>query len=214
MDDRVTQLNGLRDALRAISGKEPAAADVQRLMALARVLGMRNDDGMLPILADLDTYHGIFSRLPAEMQASAKAAADGAAEQAKARINEAVAHLVPSVENAVARAAESTVGRVRGPVSLVRCGGGDDSGCRVRRRRARRRRVRDRRARCSRESQLDRRVRAAVLAGCACGSVCGDGNLVVLRGGGRQEIVDTARYGRPRHWSAAVEDRNGPVLAG
>ena len=118
MDNQVTQLNGLREALRAISGKEPAPADVQRLMALARVLGMRNDDGMLPILAVLDTYHGIFSRLPAEMQASAKAAADGAAEQARARINEAVAHLVPSVEYAVARAAESTVRRVHAARSL------------------------------------------------------------------------------------------------
>lgn len=118
MDDQVTQLNGLREALRAISGKEPAPTEVQRLMALARVLGMRNDDGMLPILAVLDTYHGIFSRLPAEMRASAKAAADGAAEQAKARINEAVAHLVPSVENAVARAAENTVRRVHAARSL------------------------------------------------------------------------------------------------
>ena len=86
MDNQVTQLNGLLEALRAISGKEPAPGDVQRLMALARVLGMRGDDGMLPILAVLDTYHGIFSRLPAEMQASAKAVADGAVEQAKARI--------------------------------------------------------------------------------------------------------------------------------
>ena len=118
MDNQVTQLNGLREALRAISGKEPAPADVQRLRALARVLGLRNDDGMLSILAVLDTYHGIFSRLPAEMRASAKAAADGAAEQAKARINEAVAHLVPSVENAVARAAENTVGRVHAARSL------------------------------------------------------------------------------------------------
>ena len=118
MDDQVRQLNGVREALRTISGKEPAPSDVQRLMALARVLGMRTDDGMLPILAVLDTYHGIFSRLPAEMQASAKAAADGAAEQAKARINEAVAHLVPSVENAVARAAENTVRRVHAARSL------------------------------------------------------------------------------------------------
>ena len=118
MDEQVTQLNGLREALRAISGKEPAPTEVQRLMALARVLGMRNDEGMLPILAVLDTYHGIFSRLPAEMRASAKAAADGAAEQAKARINEAVAHLVPSVENAVARAAENTVRRVHAARSL------------------------------------------------------------------------------------------------
>ena len=118
MDEQVTQLNSLREALRAISGKEPAPADVLRLMALARVLGMRNDDGMLPILAVLDTYHGIFSRLPAEMQVSARAAADGAAEQAKARVNEAVARLVPSVEDAVARAAESTVRRVHAARSL------------------------------------------------------------------------------------------------
>ena len=118
MDNQVTQLNGLREALRAISGKEPAPAEVQRLMALARVLGLRNDDGMLSILAVLDTCHGIFSRLPAEMEASVKAAADGAAEQAKARINEAVAHLVPFVENAVARAAENTVGRVHAARSL------------------------------------------------------------------------------------------------
>ena len=118
MDDQVTQLNGLRDALRAISGKEPAPADVQRLMALARVLGMRTDDGMLPILAVLDTYHGIFSRLPGEMRASAKAAADGAAEQAKARVTEAVAQLVPAVEHVVARAAENTVRRVHAARSL------------------------------------------------------------------------------------------------
>lgn len=113
MSEQMAELHGLRDALRAISGREPAPTDVQRLIALARVLGMRKDDGMLPILAVLDTYHGIFSRLPAEMQVSAKAAADGAAEQAKARINEAVAHLVPSVEVAVSRAAEATIKRVQ-----------------------------------------------------------------------------------------------------
>lgn len=118
MDDQVTQLNGLREALRTISGTEPAPGDVQRLMALARVLGMRTDDGMLPILAVLDTYHGIFARLPAEMRASAKAAADGAAEQAKARVTEAVAHLVPAVEHAVAQAAENTVRRVHAARSL------------------------------------------------------------------------------------------------
>jgi len=38
------------------------------------------------------------------MRARAKAAADRAAEQAKARMTEAAAHLVASVENAVARA--------------------------------------------------------------------------------------------------------------
>ena len=59
-------------------------------------------------------------RLPAQMQASAKAVAYGAAEQAKARINEAVAHLLPSVENAVGRAAENIVQPVHAARSL-RC---------------------------------------------------------------------------------------------
>lgn len=118
MDEQVAQLHGLQEALRTISGTKPAPADVQRLMALARVLGLRNDDGMLTILAVLDTYHGIFSRLPEEMRASAKTAADSAAEQAKARVTEAVAHLVPAVQQAVERTVENTVRRIHAARSL------------------------------------------------------------------------------------------------
>ena len=53
------------------------------------------------------------------MQAST-AVAYGAAEQAKARIDEAVAHLLPSVENAVGRAAENIGHRVQA-LRLLRC---------------------------------------------------------------------------------------------
>ena len=118
MADQATQLSNIGRAIETITGRAAAPGEIQRLLAIARVLGMREDDGMLPILAALDAYHGIFSRLPAQMQSAAKAAADGAAAQAKDRVAEAVSHLVPTVQSAVERAAAGVVRRVHVARSL------------------------------------------------------------------------------------------------
>jgi hypothetical protein len=112
MADQATQLSNIGRAIETITGRAAAPAEIQRLLAIACVLGMREDDGMLPILAVLDAYHGIFSRLPAEMKSAAKAATDGAAAQAKDRVAEAVSHLVPTVESAVERTAAGVVRRI------------------------------------------------------------------------------------------------------
>ncbi len=118
MADQATQLSNIGRAIETITGRAAAPGEIQRLLAIARVLGLREDDGMLPILAALDAYHGIFSRLPAQMKSAAKAAADGSAAQAKDRVAEAVSHLVPTVESAVERTAAGVVRRVHVARSL------------------------------------------------------------------------------------------------
>ena len=71
----------------------------------------------MAILAALDTYHGAFSRLPENVSKAcdevAELSAKNASEQAQAKMNTAVALLVPTVEKAVEEAARHTVERIQ-----------------------------------------------------------------------------------------------------
>ncbi|OFC51913.1 hypothetical protein BAE30_12450 [Acidithiobacillus caldus] len=106
----------LPEAMKLITGTEPTPEQIQRVQAIAHSLDMSMQDAMFPILVALDQYHGIYTRLPGEVAARTKdlttAAANNAATQAQAAVTEAVAGLVPSVEQAVADAAAKAVKRV------------------------------------------------------------------------------------------------------
>ena len=82
---------------------------------------IRNDP-MLAVIAALDVYHGAYSRLPAEVAKgcndAAKSAADTASTLAQTNMNNAVAQLVPSVEQAVEKAAKTAVQRIKIGTSL------------------------------------------------------------------------------------------------
>ena len=113
----------LPEAMKLITGTEPTPEQIQRVQAIAHSLDMSMKDAMFPILVALDQYHGIYTRLPGEVAASTKdlttAAANNAATQAQAAVNKAVAALVPSVENAVSKAAASAVKRIQIGRSMI-----------------------------------------------------------------------------------------------
>lgn len=110
-------MSDLRASIQLITGTEPTPQTLQRVQAIAHALGIPANDAMFPILVMLDSYHGAFSKLPAAVAESNKLAAEQsarqAASQAQAAVNKAVAALVPTVEQAVGRAAVGAVRRIQ-----------------------------------------------------------------------------------------------------
>ncbi|MHB1642304.1 MAG: hypothetical protein ACYCS8_06545 [Acidithiobacillus sp.] len=110
-------MSDLRTSIGLITGAEPSPETLQRVQAIAHALDIPAHDAMFPILVMLDSYHGAFSTLPAAVAASNKQAAEQAAQQAaaqaQAEVNKAVAALVPTVEQAVGRAAAGAVRRIQ-----------------------------------------------------------------------------------------------------
>jgi hypothetical protein len=100
----------LPGAFKDITGQEPTPGQVQRVLAVAHKLGISNSDPMLPILAALDAYSGLFAALPERMAAVADSAARTAAGKAQgdveAAVKAAVATLTPTVAEAVSRTAQ------------------------------------------------------------------------------------------------------------
>lgn len=90
-------MNDPRAAMRLIGGIEPTPEQIQRVQAIAHSLGIPNNDLMMPIFIGLDCYHGIFSELPAKMQAAADTSAQAAADRSTAMVNEAVAQAVTNL---------------------------------------------------------------------------------------------------------------------
>jgi hypothetical protein len=104
-------------AIKLITGEEPTPEQVHRILAIAHSLDIPGNDAMLAILAALDIYHGAFSSLPANVSRAcdevAERSAKNASEQAQAKMNSAVALLVPTVERAVEKAARDTIDRIQ-----------------------------------------------------------------------------------------------------
>lgn len=110
-------MSDLKKSINLITGTEPTSQQLQRIQAIAHELDIPSNDAMFPILVMLDSYHGAFSRLPAEVAAKNKQAAEqsaqNAATAAQAEVNRAVAALIPSIENAVTDTVVSTVRRIQ-----------------------------------------------------------------------------------------------------
>lgn len=106
-------MSNIKEALKLIGGTEPTPEQIQRIQAIAHALDIPAHDAMFPILVALDSYHGIFTRLPDEVAKKNKESADdsatNAAERAQNKVNEAVAELVPSISGTLAAAASSAV---------------------------------------------------------------------------------------------------------
>ncbi len=103
----------LKEGMKLIGGMEPTPEQIQRIQAIALSFDIPMNDALFPFLVALDTYHGIFTRLPKEVASmttiSADAAAANAASQAKSKVDVAVAALVPSISDAVFHAAGSAI---------------------------------------------------------------------------------------------------------
>lgn len=103
----------MRDAIKQITGKEPSDTEIQKVMAIAHALDMPAHDPMIAILVMLDTYHGIYTDLPGNVSKSVSETAKNAATIAEADMVKAVSKLVPTVSDAVSKAAQNTMDRIQ-----------------------------------------------------------------------------------------------------
>ncbi len=103
----------IREAMKLISGREPTNEEIQRIMAIAHALNIPANDAMFTTLVAQDIYHGIFTRIPGEIEGkiekASEKAAKNATELAKNKVEAAVAELVPSVSGPLAEAAGRAV---------------------------------------------------------------------------------------------------------
>lgn len=103
----------MRSAIKQITGAEPTDQQIQKVMAIAHALDMPANDPMIPVLAMLDAYHGIYTRLPDDVAVSVSKVSKDAATIAESDMVTAVAQLVPTVSKAVSDAAKDTVNRIQ-----------------------------------------------------------------------------------------------------
>ncbi len=107
----------IREGMKLISGIEPTPEQIQRIQAIAHSFDIPSHDAMFPILVQLDTYYGVFSRLPDEIakknNKSAEDSATNAAARAQNKVNVAVAELVPSISGTLSEAAASAVRQIQ-----------------------------------------------------------------------------------------------------
>ncbi len=92
-------------AIRTISGSTPSQEDLNRLAAIAHDLDIPRNDAMMPILAALDTYHGLFREMPKAMTVAAAKAALGAETAAKQKIDGVMAELLVKAGNSISACA-------------------------------------------------------------------------------------------------------------
>lgn len=113
----------IREGMKLIGGTEPTPEQIHRIQAIAHSLDIPANDAMFPILVALDSYHGVFSRLPDEVakknRKSAADSADHAAAQAQSKVNAAVADLIPSISGQLADAAGRAVRQAQAGKSMV-----------------------------------------------------------------------------------------------
>lgn len=113
----------VRQAMKLIGGREPTNEEIQRLLAIAHALDIPTNDAMFTTLVAQDAYHGIFTRLPGEIENKIKHASEdaarNAAELSKNKVEAAVAELVPSISGPLAEAAGKAVRQAQVGKSMV-----------------------------------------------------------------------------------------------
>jgi hypothetical protein len=101
--------NKIPELFRTIAGREPTKEELQRLMASAQIIGLRNDDAMLLLLATLEVYNGMYSRAPAMIAATIKQAEGNARETADSAIRTATANMLPTLTQTLKDASRQTI---------------------------------------------------------------------------------------------------------
>lgn len=106
-------MNDLDASFEKLLGRQPSDTDRQNLYRVRDALGLKNNDALWLVLMALQSYDERYKAIPARIEKAAHDAAAGAAGQAQAQVNSAVAALVPTVERAVEKAAAGAVQRVQ-----------------------------------------------------------------------------------------------------
>lgn len=104
--------NDLGVSFERLLGRQPSDAERQELYRVRDALDLKNNDALWLVLIALQHYQDLYKGIPADIERASRAAASGAAERAQGQISEAVGQLVPSVSEAVQRAAHTAMAKV------------------------------------------------------------------------------------------------------
>ena len=101
--------NKIPELFRTIAGREPTKEELQKLMASAQIIGLRNDDAMLLLLATLEVYNGMYSAAPLRIASTIKKVEENARETADSAIRAATANLLPTLTQTLKEASKQTI---------------------------------------------------------------------------------------------------------
>jgi hypothetical protein len=107
------------EAIQELTGKPASNEHIQKIMAAANVLGLRNNDPILMLLIVLEHYSGLYSETPARIKSAMAAAESAASSVATASIRQATAQMIPGVKKAVEEAAKQSIVTVQLGSSLI-----------------------------------------------------------------------------------------------
>lgn len=84
----------------------------QKIYRMKDALGLQSHDALWIVLFALQHHHRLYEKIPAQIEHASIESSKTAAYRAQAQINQAVAHLVPTVEAGVKNAAEQAMRQV------------------------------------------------------------------------------------------------------
>ena len=94
----------ISDGIFELTGKKATSAEVQKLLAIASVMGIKPNDPMIMLYMVFEHYNSLFSTAPDRIKDAVDGAAQNAATNAQTAVNIAVAGLIPSINKAVTSA--------------------------------------------------------------------------------------------------------------
>jgi len=113
----------IKRAIELITGEKQSLGQLQHVRAIAHELDIPENDAMFPILVALDAYHGVFSKLPEKNNQAATNAAQAAADQSPEVVNYSVAsaveNLIPTVADAIEKAAVRVIRGIQLGTSMI-----------------------------------------------------------------------------------------------
>lgn len=109
----------ISDGIFELTGKKATSSEIQKLMAIASAMNIKQDDPMMMIFMVLEHYNGLYSAAPDRIKQTVNDTAKDAVTNAGAAVNQAVAGLVPAVEQAVSNAAKTAMIRVQVGASMI-----------------------------------------------------------------------------------------------
>lgn len=110
---------GLAETLEKMGGKKPTDEELRRIYTVANALGVSDNDVFLSLIAALDHYYGMYTRIPASITAASTEAAKNAKTEAMAGIAAMAAEQKKMLAAAVYASAEKAAAAASGK-ALVR----------------------------------------------------------------------------------------------
>lgn len=91
----------IRESFKELTGRDITDVEIQRLMAGASALGVRNDDPMIMLLMLLEHYNGLYSKQPERIKNVAEKTLANIKETADAMTKQSVAEAQASMAKAI-----------------------------------------------------------------------------------------------------------------